>query len=809
MKLAIFLLILLSTQLFAWIVPVEAAIIQSDEESGQRATFTKEEQTYKQVFEAFDHAKLYSFKESDSLLSILRGHALKDQASIYFKTKYLTAIAELANYQQSPNYQNLMDSAMVLAKAMPEEDFLDVLMLYAKLDYRYGYYDAALWKYDSLKNWAIKTDADTLEAWSRLQIGYVKIDQWKVDEAFLVIKEAEDYYKSTGQILGLLESKLARYWAIYQSGKLYESLDSVATLKHECVRLNDSHLIMNCEKLIAQINYHLGIYPPAIEAYSAVEKYALASNNRVEQAKQLGNIAYAYRMLTDFSKAVDYASLKKAVCDSMGDEIRVADAYILLYQIYHDNRQTDLQLEVIGKAMQIYQRNNSLGGIANAYNSYGNTYEALEQFEKALDAYQSSYEIRKGYKKSYWVIPLYNIGYTLVKLERYQESLQYFEESLAICEEQHIIGMKIRNLAGLAEAYLQLDRIPESVMLINEAEPLVSKTNYQRMKRDVYGLAATVYEADKNFKMALLFHKLFKSQNDSIYNDESNERFAAMEIKYQTKEKDQINAMLKQDVKIKEVAIRNQQQWNLIGLVVLVFSLGGVFVFYRNNKLLNLKNRKIENQSRSIEERNNQIETLLREVHHRVKNNLQLITSLLDVDVLDLSPEKAVDVLSDSQSRVATMSLIHQNLYMNDNLASVVLSDYLVDLTTNLSEIHMNHDADIKINVGDVAFDVDTMIPLGLAMNELITNAFKYTSEGKSNFLAIHHEYMDGKQSIHIIDHNEKLPLPFEELKSTGYGIRLADRLMQQLLGNISYRYDGGNVFVLRFLNTAERKLID
>lgn len=224
-------------------------------------------------------------------------------------------------------------------------------------------------------------------------------------------------------------------------------------------------------------------------------------------------------------------------------------------------------------------------------------------------------------------------------------------------------------------------------------------------------------------------------------------------------------------------------------------------------KIIESQNEALKTQQLELQVRNQKIETLFREVHHRVKNNLQLIASLLDIENDEL--DKSKSILEDSRGRVATMSLIHQTLYMNDNLATVDLFDYLMDLTANLSDLHQDQNAAIKINIHDVAFDVDTMVPLGLAMNELITNAFKYAPKGQSTFLKISYECQEGKHSIEIRDKNQKLPLAYEELKNSGYGIKLANRLMQQLLGHISYSYEGGNVFILYFSDTAERKLID
>lgn len=780
---------------------LDALIKQVQDHADQEAYFS-------QAFEALEQIITYSLPLSDSLI---QQHII---SSKLFGTKDFQISYHIARSQQaavlfqSEKGQAHLDSARLLASNSQVDLSLNkVLFAQASFDLNIGNYRKSQSAYRELFHRAVAQQLDTLQVLCLLQIADINITLWQVPKAFQEIDSAQILATGVHQ----LEVQKEKCWAIYQSGNLQGALDSIQILQKECVRKGNQQLDIACEKLIAQIHYHRGIYLPAIAGYTRILEYARSNHDRVEMISQLSNIAYAHRMLGNFSEAISYAERRINYCDSLGYELGKAVAYLSMYQVYLDNKDATLQLESIRKAEIIYEKYGDRGGLANVYNSYGNAYESIRDYEKSLSYYQKCFEIRKNHAQSFWVVPLYNIGNILVKLGRDQESMAYFQESLRVCEEQHIIGMKIRNLSGLAEANLHLGIMMDSQSQIEQAVTMVKSTRYQRMKRDVYEIASMIFEKQGDYKNALTYFQLFKIQNDSLFNEESDERFALMQTQFETKEKEQENELLKKDVALKAADIKSQRQWTVIAVVVLFFSLIGGAIFYRNNQTLKEKNTEIEYQRESIEKRNKQIETLLKEVHHRVKNNLQLITSLLDSEDAQNDPHRAISILEDSKSRVATMSLIHQRLYMKDETGQIRLEDYLHDLVSSLIGLYEDRiEVNVHIKSEPIQLDIDTMIPLGLAMNELITNALKYASKGENPEIMIQcYSEADSAYVVKIKDQGAALPKALSELVKTGYGLRLAYRLSHQLMGSLSHEYDAGNIFTLKFYDTKFRKSVD
>jgi len=121
-------------------------------------------------------------------------------------------------------------------------------------------------------------------------------------------------------------------------------------------------------------------------------------------------------------------------------------------------------------------------------------------------------------------------------------------------------------------------------------------------------------------------------------------------------------------------------------------------------------------------------EVLLKEIHHRVKNNMQIVSSLLDLQSISIKDTQAAEAMKEGKNRVQSMALIHQNLYRQDNLKGVSAKEYIGQLLIYLKDSYniLSNSLEITADIQDLNIDIDTMVPIGLMMNELITNVFKY-----------------------------------------------------------------------------------
>ena len=227
---------------------------------------------------------------------------------------------------------------------------------------------------------------------------------------------------------------------------------------------------------------------------------------------------------------------------------------------------------------------------------------------------------------------------------------------------------------------------------------------------------------------------------------------------------------------------------SLLGLGVLSL-VGFLYSKNRTNKILNQQKDQIQ---KSLDEK----EILLREIHHRVKNNLQVISSLLKLQSRTVDDAAALSALQEGQNRVKSMALIHQNLYQEDNLTGVDVKDYFEKLTRHLFDSYKvsKDNIDLQLDICDIRLDVDTVIPLGLILNELISNALKYAfDQTEKGILSIRLVESTDQLILQVEDNGKGLQEVRQNVEdATSFGYSMIHTFADQLDGKLEFRSEKG-----------------
>lgn len=196
-------------------------------------------------------------------------------------------------------------------------------------------------------------------------------------------------------------------------------------------------------------------------------------------------------------------------------------------------------------------------------------------------------------------------------------------------------------------------------------------------------------------------------------------------------------------------------------------------------------------------------ETLLHEIHHRVKNNMQLISSLLSLQSGTIPDPQYRALFEDCQSRIRTMALIHEKLYSSGNLAGVSAADYLRDLLRLLMRSYIAERTDVRLEsaVDAIELDLGVAIPIGLIVHELVTNALRHGLRGRpAGLLRVSlKRSAPGRCCLQIADDGVGLPADFVPAHSRGLGMRMVSSLTRQLDGNLHVASAGGAKFTIDF----------
>jgi two-component sensor histidine kinase len=206
-----------------------------------------------------------------------------------------------------------------------------------------------------------------------------------------------------------------------------------------------------------------------------------------------------------------------------------------------------------------------------------------------------------------------------------------------------------------------------------------------------------------------------------------------------------------------------------------------------------------ENIRQSLKEK----EVLLKEVHHRVKNNLQVISSILNLQSSYVKDKKSLDLLLESQNRIKSMAFVHESLYQTKDFSNINFSSYVENICSNLVHSYSNpeYPPQLKMDLDSIQLNLDTAIPCGLIINELISNALKYAFKGKeSGALQVELKSLGEKLRIVISDNGKGLPENIDFRNTESLGLQLVVTLVEQINGKIVLETKKGTKFTIEFV---------
>jgi len=559
-------------------------------------------------------------------------------------------------------------------------------------------------------------------------------------------------------------------------------------------------------------------------------------------------IGISYATKGEFQKATSYFGKARELCLKTDNKEILSRVYTELGIVFAKQGNFPESLKNSLAALHLYEQLKHTLSIANEYVNMGILYKQQEKYEDALNNYSNALKILKKINtedSEYSKCCVQNgIGQVYLKQGKYKESLNvltaalksaekfkdpYFDAdtNLTIAKNYYFLGnyptAQIYNSnalqlykqaeykTGEADCYITIGLcsfkqgdIKNALLNTNKGLAIGKEIGQMEWVKDAYGNLAKIYNSSGNYEQAYKNHVLFKAANDSLFNSEKDKKFTQFQMTHEFEKKQQI-LKIQQQKKDSQLQSENDNERNtkyaVMGILFFVslFTIGIYYNLKRNQK----QKRTIEQQKAIVESQNEQIqnslnekETLLREIHHRVKNNLQIISSLLNIQSQNIKDENVLSSIQEGQSRVQAMSLIHQNLYQSEHINNVDIESYLKELVVYLSTMFKRDSKLISVDIetSGLYFDIDTAIPLGLIVNELVSNAYKYAFEEQKEgrIQIIIKALNDIDYQIEVNDNGKGLPSDFDTNTIKSLGIKLVTILSRQLRGNLKSNSDSG-----------------
>ena len=539
-------------------------------------------------------------------------------------------------------------------------------------------------------------------------------------------------------------------------------------------------------------------------------KKSLKKHNLCKEYTMLG---LNLRVQGNYKDALAYAlAAEEAAENSKVNEGWLSILYDLIGTIYSELKFYDKSVSYYKKAIEISIRiKDEVGVNAITLNTARGLFHR-DKISEALDILNKGYKYNSGKNYNTEYASMYLLIYC--KLKMYDKARPYYEKLLRYSIEKNgdskdHIGQE-KMYYAMIYYLLNTGQANKTYTYIDALKKLANKNN------DLLNLSQLEkahFESDSatgNYLSAIRHLKEHKILNDSLYNINSRKQFADLQLKYETEKKDKNIKVLTQQGKLQEARIQNDTVLRYVftgSLIVLVMFVG---LLYNRSRLKQRTNRKLEQKQQKINLQNNQLkklltekEWLLKEIHHRVKNNLQIVISLLNTQSAYLDNEDALMAIQNSQHRMHSMSLIHQKLYQSSNVASIDMSWYIYELVNYLKEcFDANRRVNFILDTEKVDLDVAQAVPLGLILNEAISNAIKYAfpTDAKGMVTISLKKIEESTYQLIIADDGTGLPEDFELENRDSLGMNLMIGLSDQLDGTFRVENHNGLHVIITFI---------
>lgn len=473
-------------------------------------------------------------------------------------------------------------------------------------------------------------------------------------------------------------------------------------------------------------------------------------------------LATLYKKLDDKKNWLRYTKLGLEFSEKTNNGLRITELNNRLGYHYLEQGNLDSAAYFANKSLDYFRDNNFSEGLAKGYLLRGTVSYEKKDYSKALKEYQLALE-NIGSTESTELASIYHgLGYTYSKLNLLDYANEYLTKAL-----------------DLRLGWGELENIKLSYKALSE----LNKTK-------------------GDYKKAYEYYVIFKKYEDSVFNETTIRQIAEIQTAYETEKKDQAIAGLEQESQIQKLLGERQRSQIYLSSGGFALFLIVAFVFYNRSRLKHKANRMLETKNQLIEKQHQEKEMLLKEIHHRVKNNLQIISSLLSMQTRGMHDTKMIDAMKESQSRVKTMALIHEKLYQYDNLARINMKEYMKELSDFLSQTYCSEkEIKVIIETNDVLLDLDTAVPLGLITNELLTNAHKYAFQDmdKGEIKIMLKTIEKNGYNLIISDTGKGMDKDIDISKSSSLGLKLVRTLIKQISGDLSITVNPGATFSILF----------
>ncbi len=521
-------------------------------------------------------------------------------------------------------------------------------------------------------------------------------------------------------------------------------------------QLSDRALWLRCKNNLGGIYTRQGLFVEAKKEYDMVLEVATAFGYKDQLGRALLNVGVMYKLQHQYEKAMQRLLEAVRLFEQLGKKQEQAACLNTIANICLNRRAVEDALKYHQQTLVLFHELDSPYGLVVGYNNIGETYLQQGRFSDALNSFKEAFKFLEG-QAFYLQLRAKvqsNIARAYFDLGTLGEAKQCLLASIAIREQ-------LQDEDGLLTDYTQLGKIALRERDYGLAAHYLEKGRELSLdERSSYSLLMNykvtkqLYRKTGELDLAIQYWEHYDALKDRLFDQRISKELADMQIKYETDKKEQENEWLQRQVALEK-------------------------------------------------ETKEHIKFLMRELHHRVTNNLQVLSSLLSLQANSLQDDYAKKILKNSEHRVVAMCMIHKELYLDQKkITSIDVSVYIQNLTRYLllSFGYTNKDVELVFDIEKLDLRVKKVISLGLIINELVCNAFKHAFVNHpSPKLEIMLRRVEDKGLLVVRDNGQHANVQLNKKQQNSFGLELIDILSQELSGKMELKYDRGMVGELVF----------
>lgn len=575
----------------------------------------------------------------------------------------------------------------------------------------------------------------------------------------------------------------------FLKGRLDESLLEFESNLERARAARCSEIIISAVVNIGRIHWLQGRNEQALICYDEALVIADSLRNNYMSGMILLLRGIVYQAMGFYELSAVSISRSVSLFEQMNYLSNLPYAYSYLGSVYMDLAEYDNAMFFLRKALLLYEQNNDYWGGAIAARFLGSLYNERDRSDSADYLLRTSLALANRLNDINGA--LFSRRYLaelMLKTGKPDSALILLQGNLDDARKTDNLQEMVNNLYDLGRLNVQQGHFSPALDYFNMAVSMADSLGYFYEGMLISQHLSDLYEKLGDYGNALIFNKRYKSLSDTIFSKEKRRSVDELRFKYETEKKNREISTLTMEKKVQAESLRTQRILGYALAAVLVLVLVTVVVLWRS-----YIQKKKSDKEKAL---------LLKEIHHRVKNNLQTVSSLLSLQSGSIGDKKIKEAVRESQSRVKSMALIHQVLYQQEEFLKIDIGRYLRLLADNIAASYGEGSRAVRcmVTCDSPELDIDTAIPLGLISNELIVNAYKYAFNGRDKGEILVSLYaLNNRMLFSVSDNGNGLPPEFSFDQVQSLGLRLVNLLTRQMRGEITLSSDKGTRIEITF----------